>query len=191
MTTASPTPSSDVLAYEFVAAMRRLWWVPLIFGIFWVIFSLVIFRLDVHSVNAVGILVGVVFLVAGIEEVLTAGAVRGGWRWLHALVGIALFAGAILSFVNPGATFLALAEIVGWLLLIKGVFDVVLALSNRDLEAWWVRLLLGFIELALAFIVSGDLNKKALFVLIFIGATAMLRGVALILTAFQLRSPGQ
>ena len=56
---------------------------------------------------------------------------------------------------------------------------------------WWVRLVLGFIELALAFLVSGDLNKKALFVLIFIGATAMLRGVALILTAFQLRSLDQ
>ena len=189
MTTASPTPSSDdVLAYEFDTALRRLWWVPLIFGIFWVIFSLVVFRFDIHSVNAVGILVGVVFLVAGIEELLTAGAVRGGWRWLHAIIGVALFVGAILSFVNPGGTFLALAEIVGWLLLIKGLFDIVLALSNRDLDMWWVRLMLGFIELALAFLVSGDLNKKALFVLIFVGATAMLRGVALILTAFQLRS---
>jgi len=184
-------PSSDALAYEYVAAIRRLWWVPLIFGIFWVIFSLVVFRFDVHSVNAVGILVGVVFLVAGVEEVLTAGAVRGGWRWLHAIVGVALFVGAILSFVNPGGTFLALAEIVGWLLLIKGIFDVVLALANRDLDAWWVRLVLGFIELALAFIVSGDLNTKALFVLIFVGATAMLRGVALIVTAFQLRSLDQ
>jgi len=191
VTTASPVPSSDALAYEYVAAIRRLWWVPLIFGIFWVIFSLVVFRFDVHSVNAVGILVGVVFLVAGVEEVLTAGAVRGGWRWLHAIVGVALFVGAILSFVNPGGTFLALAEIVGWLLLIKGIFDVVLALANRDLDAWWVRLVLGFIELALAFIVSGDLNTKALFVLIFVGATAMLRGVALIVTAFQLRSRDQ
>jgi len=184
-------PSSDALTYEFVAALRRLWWVPLILGIFWVIFSLVVFRFDVHSVNAVGILVGVVFLVAGLEELLTAGAVIGSWRWFHAILGVALIVGAIVSFIHPGNTFLALAEIVGWLLLIKGLFDIVLALSNRHLELWWTRLVLGLVELALAFLVSGDLDKRALFVLIFVGATAMLRGIALILTAFQLRSLDQ
>ncbi len=187
-TATSPLPSGDALTYEFVGALRRLWWVPLILGILWVIFSLVVFRLNVHSVNAVGILIGIVFLVAGAEELLTAGAVRGGWRWFHAIVGVALVVGAVLSFVHPGNTFFALASIVGWLLLIKGVFDVILALSTRDLELWWTRLVLGLIELALAFLVAGDMTKKAAFVLIFIGATAMLRGVALIITAFQLRS---
>jgi len=188
VSTASPLPSPDALTYEFVAALRRLWWVPLIPGVFWLVFSLVVFRFDVHSVNAVGTLIGVVFLVAGLEELLTAGAVRGGWRWLHAILGVAFVVGAIVSFVHPGNTFLALAEIVGWLLLIKGLFDIVLALSNRQLELWWTRLVLGLIELVLAFLVSGDIDKRALFVLIFVGATAMLRGVALIITAFQLRA---
>ena len=188
MSTASPLSSPDALTYEFAAALRRLWWVPLILGIVWVVFSLVVFRFDIHSVNAVGILIGVVFLVAGLEELLTAGAVRGGWRWLHAILGVAFVVGAIVSFVHPGNTFLALAEIVGWLLLIKGLFDIVLALSNRQLELWWTRLVLGLIELALAFLVSGDIDKRALFVLIFVGASAMLRGVALIITAFQLRA---
>ena len=187
-TAPSPLPSGDALTYEFVGALRRLWWVPLILGILWVIFSLVVFRLNVHSVNAVGILIGIVFLVAGAEELLTAGAVRGGWRWFHAIVGVALLVGAVLSFVHPGNTFFALASIVGWLLLIKGIFDVILALSNRNLELWWTRLVLGLIELALAFLVAGDMTKTAAFVLIFVGATAMLRGVALIITAFQLRS---
>jgi uncharacterized membrane protein HdeD (DUF308 family) len=187
-TATPPLPSGDVLTYEFVGALRRLWWVPLILGILWVIFSLVVFRFNAHSVNAVGILIGIVFLVAGVEELLTAGAVRGGWRWFHAILGVALLAGAVLSFVHPGNTFLVLAEIVGWLLVIKGVFDIVLALSNRDLELWWTRLVLGMIELALAYLVAGDITKKAAFVLIFVGATAMLRGVALIITAFQLRS---
>jgi len=39
----------------------------------------------------------------------------------------------------PGNTFLALAEIVGWLLLAKGLFDIVIALANRYIELWWVR----------------------------------------------------
>lgn len=189
MTTASaPVPSPDEMAYEFAGAMRRLWWVPLILGIIWIAFSLVVFRFDTRSVNAVGILAGIVFLFCGIEELVVSGAVRGGWRWFHALLGVILLIGAIASFIHPGNTFLALAEIVGWLLLIKGIFDLVLALSNRDLELWWVRLVLGLVEIALAFIVSGDLYSKALFVLIFVGATALLRGIGLVLMAFQLRS---
>lgn len=187
MSTAPPLPSGDAFTYEVVAAVRRLWWVPLILGILWVILSLVIFRFNTHSVAAVGILVGIVFLAAGLEELASAGAVRGGWRWVHAIVGVALLVGAVLSFVHPGNTFFALAQIVGWLLVIKGVFDIVLGLANRDLELWWTRLVLGIIELTLAFLVAGSLDKKALFVLIFVGATAMLRGVALIITAFQLR----
>lgn len=189
MSTATPPiPSGDALAYEYVGAIRRLWWVPLIMGILWVIFSLVVFRFDTRSVSAIGLLIGVVFLVAGVEELLMSAAVRGGWRWLHAILGVALIVGAVLSFAHPGNTFLALAEIVGWLLVIKGLFDIILALSNRELEMWWLRLVLGLAELFLAFLISGDLNSKALFLLIFIGAAAMLRGVALILVSFQLRS---
>jgi uncharacterized membrane protein HdeD (DUF308 family) len=183
-----PLPSDDLLTYEYVGAMRRLWWVPLILGILWVVFSLVVFRFDTRSVNAVGLLIGVVFLVAGIEELLMSGAVRGGWRWFHAILGVALIVGAIVSFIHPGNTFLALAEIIGWLLVIKGLFDIVLALSNRNLEMWWLRLVLGLAEIGLAVLISGDLNSKAAFLLIFIGAAAMLRGVAMILVAFQLRS---
>lgn len=187
MSTATPLPSDDVFAYEVVAAVRRLWWVPLILGILWVVVSLIIFRFNTHSVAAVGILVGIVFVFAALEELVTASAVQGGWRWFHAILGVAFLVGAVVSFVHPGNTFFALAEIVGWLLLIKGVFDIVLGLANRDLELWWTRLALGIIELALAMLVAGSLDKKALFVLIFVGATAMLRGIALIITAFQLR----
>jgi len=40
----------------------------------------------------------------------------------------------------------------------------------------------------LAFILSDGLERKAIFLLIFVGATALLRGIALVLVAFQLRS---
>jgi len=189
VSTAAPPPiSPDALAYEFVGALRRLWWIPLILGIIWIAFALVVLRFDTRSVNAVGIVVGIVFLVAGIEELLTVGAVRGGWRWFHAVIGVILAGGGIVALLHPGNTFLALAEIVGWLLLAKGLFDIVIALANRYIELWWVRFAIGLIELGLAFILSDGLERKAIFLLIFVGATALLRGIALVLVAFQLRS---
>ncbi len=187
MSTALP-PTNEVMAYEFVGAIRRLWWIPLILGIIWIAFSLVVFRFDAHSVNAVGLLAGIVFLIAGVEELLTVGAVRGGWRWFHALVGVILVVGGIVSLTHPGNTFLALAEIVGWLLLIKGLFDIIVALANRHLELWWIRLVIGLIELGLAFIVSASLERRAVFLLLFVGAAALMRGIGLLVVAFQLRS---
>jgi uncharacterized membrane protein HdeD (DUF308 family) len=101
---------------------------------------------------------------------------------------VILVAGGILSFIHPGNTFLGLAEIVGWLLLAKGLFDVIVALANRHLELWWIRMVIGLIELGLAFIVSASLERRAVFLLLFVGATALMRGIALLVVAFQLRS---
>jgi len=54
VSTAAPPPiSPDALAYEFVGALRRLWWIPLILGIIWIAFALVVLRFDTRSVNAV------------------------------------------------------------------------------------------------------------------------------------------
>ncbi len=189
MTTATPPVSpEDAFAYEFVGALRRLWWIPLLLGIVWIAFSLVVFRFDVHSVRAVGLVAGIVFLVAGLEELVMAIAVRGGWKWFHALLGLAFVVGGIASLIHPGNTFLALAEIVGWVLVIKGAFDVIVALANRHLELWWTRLAIGLVELGLAFTVSGNIDKKAVVLLVFVGATALLRGIGMIVVAFQLRS---
>jgi uncharacterized membrane protein HdeD (DUF308 family) len=128
VSTAAPMPVPDVRGREFLTALRRLWWVPPILGILWVIVTLIVFRCDLRSVDAVAILVGVVVLVAGPTELLTAGAVRGGWRRFRAVFAVEPIVGGVGSSTGPGDTLFAFAEIVGWLLLITGPFDTVLAL---------------------------------------------------------------
>jgi uncharacterized membrane protein HdeD (DUF308 family) len=177
----------DALQYEMVEEARRWWWVPLITGILWILISLVFFRFDARSATAVGILAGVVFIVTGIEELVLAFSVDGGWRWLWLIFGILLIVGGVVALAHPVNTFVALASLVGWLLAIKGIFDIVLGLTNRELDLWWLRLVLGIVELGLAVVVSGDFTNKAIFLVAFVAAWSLVKGITNIILAFQLR----
>jgi uncharacterized membrane protein HdeD (DUF308 family) len=176
------------LRYEVAGQARRWWWVTLLAGIAWLIISLIVFRFDADSVRAVGIIAGVLFIIAGVEELALVGIVQGGWRWFHGLLGVVLIVGGIIAFARPVNTFLALAALVGWILLVKGIFDIVLALTNRDLDLWWLRLVLGILELILAIAVSGNFVDSAVFVIAFVAAWTLVKGVTDIITAFQLRT---
>ena len=80
---------------------RRLtsyWWVLLVAGIAWIAVSLVVLQFDQASVNTVGILVGLMFLGAGIENIALATLdVPMRWVW-------ALFGGAFLVSANTVRT---------------------------------------------------------------------------------------
>lgn len=185
--------STEVEALRLAVAdtARRLWWIPLVTGIAWTLASLIVLRFDATSAAGVGILAGIVFLVAGLQDLVMAFALRGPWRWLLLGLGVVLVAAGIYSFVNPVDTFVALASLVGWVLLIKGVFDVTLALTNREADLWWLRLVIGLVELVLALVVSSSFTDKAVFLIAFVGAAALVRGVTDIVMAFQLRALGQ
>jgi uncharacterized membrane protein HdeD (DUF308 family) len=183
------------LSYTVPPGLRRLWWVPLIAGIFWTMVSLVVFRFDASSVRAVGIVAGIVFIGWALEEFALMMSffstedvkLRSPWRWLHGVLGLVLLAGGIVALANPVNTFLSIAALVGWILLFKGLFDIILALTNRDVDLWWTRLVLGILELFLAVIVSGSLVNKAVFLIIFVAAGTLIRGIGDIIWAFQLR----
>jgi uncharacterized membrane protein HdeD (DUF308 family) len=110
------------------------------------------------------------------------------WKGLWAGVGILLIVVGVVALFSPGNTFEALAAIIGVLLLLKGTFDVILALSERDTELWWVPFVIGIIEILLAFWASGYFGRKAVLLIIFVAAAALSRGVMQIAIAFRMRA---
>lgn len=197
MTEATMSRGGVSLEYGVSPSLRRMWWVLLILGICWIWISLILLRFNVSSVRAVGIIAGVVFITWGIEEFGimaallsvrdTAGG-RSSWLWLHGVLGLILVAGGIVALANPVNTFVSIAALIGWILAFRGIFDIVLALSNRDTELWWLRLVLGIVTLLLAVVISGSFVQKAVFLVLFVAAGAMVRGITNIAWAFQLRS---
>ena len=131
MSTATYDPGPDP------RMLSRAWWLFLVAGILWLILSLIVFRMELSTVYAISILFGVVAIGAGIDEFMSMGAVRGGWKWLHGVLGVIFVVAGIVAFANPDWTFLALAAIIGWWFLFKGTFDIVMSiLTRRENELW-------------------------------------------------------
>ena len=164
------------------------WWIFLITGIAWLVFALIVFQWDYTSVSAISYLFGVVAIVAGVNELLEISISTRGWKWAHALMGVLFIAVGIWALFHPYDTFKTLAALVGVFLLIKGIFDITVAFVTKDeFELWWMQLVIGLIEIMLAFWVAGDFREKAILLVIYIGIIALSRGISEIFVAFKLK----
>ena len=177
--------SDDRVAMKMATGM---WWMFLITGILWFLVSLIVLRFNITSVAAVGTLLGVVFLMAGVNEFVIVGSVSG-WKWLHVLLGIIFVAGGIWAFVHPIGAFYELASILGFLLLLKGSLDFTVAVASKELnDLWWMGLVVGILEILLAFWASQQFfAPRAALILLWVGFGAMFRGFTEILLAFEVR----
>ncbi|HEV8622263.1 MAG TPA: DUF308 domain-containing protein [Actinomycetota bacterium] len=165
-----------------------VWWLFLVTGIAWLIIALIVLRFDTTSIATVGAILGVVFLIAGLNEGMIA-VVRPSWKWAHVALGILYVVGGFIAFASPYDAFWALASILGFLLVLKGSLDIVASAMTKDLnEFWWLGLVSGILELLLGFWASQQLfPARAALILIWVGFLALFRGISEIALAFQIR----
>jgi uncharacterized membrane protein HdeD (DUF308 family) len=184
--------SAATAGSEVIKGISRLWWLWLVFGIAWMIVAVAILQFDQASITTVGVLVGLMFLATGAQQFAVATLVdRGGW--LFALFGVLFVIAGVIALISPENTFAALADILGFLFLIVGVFWVLEAFAGRQVnELWWVGLLSGILMIILAFWTGGQFFiQKAYVLLVFAGVWALLQGVTDIIRAFQIRKLGE
>src|SRR5215472_2291461 len=160
------------------AGLARLagpWWMFLLTGIAWLILAWIALRFNPASIPTVGVLLGVYFLVATINEFFIA-SVMSSWRWLHIVMGI-IFA------------FCALASILGLLLIFQGTFYIITSVSTREVNSmWWLGLVVGILEILLGFWASQQYRPvQGPLLLIWVGFFALFRGISEIVIAFELR----
>jgi uncharacterized membrane protein HdeD (DUF308 family) len=187
-TAESSPPVTDPVIREMVGRVARYWWIWLIIGAFWIVISLVILKFNHASVTTVGILIGIMLLLASFQEFMLA-VIDRRWRWLWALFAVLLFVGAILAFIHPHSTFAAFADILGFVFLVIGAFWIAQAFVERPVnELWWLTLVAGILMVILAFWTEGEFFlDKAVTLLVFAGIWALMHGVTDIIRAFQLR----
>jgi uncharacterized membrane protein HdeD (DUF308 family) len=166
----------------------RIWWVYLVTGTLWLLFSVIVFRFDYTTVSSISILFGIVVLAAAVVEAATAFWAHGWRRLVRGLLALAFLVIAIVSFVHPGDTFKALAAVMSFYFVIKGTFDIASSLATRaEDELWWLGLALGIVEVLLGFWAAGNFGHKVILLVIWVGAAALTRGISEILFAFSLR----
>ena len=177
---------------EAVGAMAKFWWIELILGIIWIIVSLVVLQFDEASITTMGIIVGILFLVVGLQQFFLA-YIAEGWKWLWVIFGVILVICGIVALAYPKNTFAALADMLGFLFLVVGVFWIIEAFATKDTnELWWLGLVSGILMIALAFWAAGQFfMTKAYTLLVFAGIWLLLQGIFDIIKAFQIRKLGR
>ena len=141
----------------------RYWWLFLLSGILWLLIAWLVLRLNATSIATVGILLGVVFGLSGINEIGMAALAPGGWKVWHYLLAGIFFLGALYGFIRPVNTFFALASVLGLILIFYGAFEIIQGFASRAVNPyWWLNLIIGILLVLLAFWVSGSDRVYAL-----------------------------
>ncbi len=162
-------------------------WALLTMGILWIFLSFLVLPFTYTSVTSIAIVIGTMLLLAGVAEVGEA-FLAPGWKWAHAILGVFFVLGGVWAFVYPGQTFGTLAVLFGWYLLIKGTFDVVFAFMWKGVDFWWLGLIAGFVEIAIAFWAVGYPGRSAALLVLWVGLGALVRGIVTMVAAFRVRA---
>jgi uncharacterized membrane protein HdeD (DUF308 family) len=165
-----------------------LWWVFLIGGVLWLLFALLVFQFDSRSVHAISLLLGFNCFGGAALELLAVPVSHGWWRVGRIALAVGFAIVGTLCFIDPGNSFKALSTIFAFYLLLRGLFEVVGAFFIRGVDpTWWLMLVLGAVQIGLAFWAAGNFGHKAFLLVVWVGATALAHGLVEIVRAFTLR----
>jgi uncharacterized membrane protein HdeD (DUF308 family) len=188
---ASPRPPQPDVR-STVKDLSRLWWLWLVFGLIWTAIAVVILQFDDASITTVGIIIGLMFFATGLQSLVGA-VVAERHGWVYGLFAILFFVAGVVSVISPENTFEAIADILGFLFLIVGIFWIIEAFAAKEVNPlWWLGLVAGILMVALAFYTGGQFFiEKAYVLLVFAGIWALMNGITDIMRAFQIRRAGR
>ena len=172
---------------EVTEEVADRWWIFLLTGIAWLVFALILFQWNYTTVYAVSYLFGFVALGAAMNEFIVIGVSTRGWKWVHGVLGVLFVIVGVWALVHPHSAFATLADLVAFFLLFKGTFDLTVAFMTRgQFDLWWLQLITGVLEIALAFWVAGSFRKEVILLVVYVGIIALTRGFTELFLAFKL-----
>jgi len=180
--------SDDDALLDAAEIMTGAWWIYLITGIAWFVLAFVVLTVDAASVWTVAILASIAFIIGGIFELVLASMVKG-WKWVHVVFGVLSIIAGIVALAWPKQTFVVLAAVLAWYLLFMGIFEIVVAFMTRHEDGlWWLRLVVGIVELLIGFWAVAYIGRAIFLLVIWVAAAALARGLSDMFIAFGLHS---
>jgi uncharacterized membrane protein HdeD (DUF308 family) len=175
-----------------VGQFAQWWWLWLIGGAIWILAGIFILQLDRRSITVAGLAIGIMLLVAGVEEFVMAYVVDG-LKWLWYIFGAILLLSGLWVLFNPNKAVLAVAASLGFIFALIGIFWIIEAFMTKDANQLWVLgLISGIIMVGLGFWAGGQIFPVQVYtLLIFGGIWALLHGITDIFKAFTIRRLGK
>jgi uncharacterized membrane protein HdeD (DUF308 family) len=182
-----PNIATDVR--EAAREITAHWWLWLLIGIAWLAVAFVILQFEHASITTVALLFGAMFTLAGLENIALA-RLDLPYRWIWALFGVLFLLAGLLCFIDPDRSFAGIADTLGFLFLIVGVWWLIRAFLERPVHPrWWIGLVAGSLMIVVAVWTAGQFYiEKVYILLVLAGIWELMEGVTNIMRAFEIRS---
>ncbi len=165
----------------------RAWVVLLVGGILTVLFGAFVLTFRHASLYALTYFYGAWAILVGVVHLIDAATTKQS-RWPSELVGTLAIGAGIAAIGWPHITLYVVATLLGWLLLVRGLIEIVAAFLNFGTEeTWWVGLLKGLVLLILAVWALRHPGHTLTVLIVVLGISSILSGIFEIADAALLR----
>lgn len=190
-TAPSTTATADEARSDAMCAqLAQNWWAVAMRGVFAILFGLVALFLTGPTLLSLVLFFSAYMLVDGIVGIVAAvRAARGGERWgMLIFEGVLNIAVGVIAFVMPGLTVIAFVLLLGAWSLVSGalMLGAAFRLSQRH-GRWWMALA-GISSIVLGILLAIAPLMGAVVLTWWVGAYALVFGIALLVLAFRLRA---
>ena len=173
-----------------IKSILSKWWIALILGILCIIAGVWCMQNPVDAVGVLAKVLVVVFILTGIYGaifVLNNKDNIPAWGWDLAAAVITVILGIVLLFA-PAAQYGLICGLFGAGVLMIGINGIEAALAQKKLKikTWWVILILGILNIIMAFMLAFNPVVEILTVGMWAGFAAILKGVEYIVLSITM-----
>jgi len=176
-------------------ALAHKWWMLLLNGICAIIFGIMAFAWPGMTLLTLVAIFGVFCLADGVTAIGSSFSAHHttGKPWGHMLlIGLLSIAAGITAFLWPGITVVTLLLVIAFWAIIRGIFEIIVALKLRKLiENEWLLILAGIVSILFGVMLITRPGVGALAMMWLIGAFAVFHGFLLVALSFRLRAVKQ
>ena len=152
------------------------WWLYALAGLVSVGLGAVTLSSQISAVSTLAVLFGIFLLYGGALEIVV-GSTSRHVRWLAIAAGAASAAAGIIALAWPGITLFVLAMFVGWGLMVWGIYDIYLALTDAVVKPRAVLLVRGIILTAIGVLALARPNVTIVVLAVMVGVFFIVYGV--------------
>jgi uncharacterized membrane protein HdeD (DUF308 family) len=171
--------------------LAKHWWVFVVRGVLAILFGIGAFFWPGITVAALILVFGAYALADGVFSLIAAFANRGtreGFPWALLLIGLVGIGAGIVTFLYPGLTALALLFFIATWNILRGIFEIVVAIRLRkELEGEGWLMLGGAASVAFGLLLMLRPGAGALALLWLIGMFAIAFGIVMVALGFRLK----
>ncbi|MBD8079649.1 HdeD family acid-resistance protein [Cellulosimicrobium arenosum] len=187
--------TQDPILSAFSTTAKQVWYWPLIRGVVAIALGIVAIAWPGITAAALIWVIGIFAVVDGILEIVEGIRRRGtgGATALLVTMGVLSLAVGILLLVWPGKTAIVLTWIVGFWLVVYGLFQSISSLELRKVpgSGWGWGVFAGVLALVFGLLVLFNVNAGLVSIVWLIAVFTIIWGIMLVAFGFQIRSLGK